>query len=162
MKRLTLIRHAAAEPPNPGDSDFDRRLTPQGHEDAQRCAERMAAELPCPDLFVSSPAPRAVATAGHLLRAFDRPDDQLRTDERLYPGDVPDWIEVVCGLPADCGHVLLCGHNPGISLFAAELLRGSERPVLATAGWLHFLFDADRWTDLIGSGRIAARGAPRE
>ncbi len=158
MKQLILVRHATARPAGLGDADFQRRLTPAGHAEAERSAEAVRKLVDAPSRFISSPAPRALATAQYFVRAFQRPDHALESEPRLYPGDPLEWLNLVQSLDDNCPRVMLVGHNPGVSLFASELLRRPMPVSLSTSEWVVLSLDTERWADCLGSGRLLARG----
>ena len=160
MKPLTLLRPANALAPAAGGDDLRRRLSPLGHGEAETVAAHLAGTGRLPDRILSSPAPRALATAQHMARGLRLPDHRVETDDALYPGDVDDWQQVVFGLDPGAGHVLMVGHNPGISYFAAGLLSRRETVSLQTAGWVCLTFDTDDWADCFRGARCIDRGAP--
>lgn len=62
MKKLLLIRHAKAVHDNAYD-DFERPLRHRGIRDAQSMAEALLKEKIVPQVLVTSPAIRTLATA---------------------------------------------------------------------------------------------------
>ena len=73
MKRLLLLRHAAAEPADAGTEDIDRPLSPRGRGEALEVADRIArAGLRCDALLVS-PALRTRETATIVAAELDLP-----------------------------------------------------------------------------------------
>jgi len=63
MKTLFLVRHAKSSRDDPTLPDKERPLNDRGMRDAPRMGERLAAHDVKPDLILSSPAVRALATA---------------------------------------------------------------------------------------------------
>ena len=63
MKTLVLVRHAKSSWGKPGLEDRDRPLSRRGKRDAPRMGKRLAKQGVKPDLVLSSPARRALATA---------------------------------------------------------------------------------------------------
>src|SRR6185437_7743677 len=63
MKTLFLVRHAKSSRDPPGLPDEDRPLAGRGERDAPKMGRRLAKRDAEPDLILSSPASRALATA---------------------------------------------------------------------------------------------------
>ena len=71
--KLLLIRHAAAVPRGtPGIPDDERPLTPKGKAKFRVAARGLARIARRPDVLLTSPLPRARATAEIAARAFKR------------------------------------------------------------------------------------------
>ncbi|HET7341776.1 MAG TPA: histidine phosphatase family protein [Methylomirabilota bacterium] len=117
--KLLLIRHAIAMPSGtPGLADDDRPLTSRGRARFRAAARGLARVLEPPDVLLTSPLPRARATAEIAARAFGRVEP---VDERvLAHGDV-DAILALLGRQR-AGTVALVGHEPALSLLLARLL----------------------------------------
>lgn len=81
MKRIYFIRHAEAQS---GDrSDFERKLSPRGKEDAMRLGELLRSRRVAPHLIVSSSAVRALTTAQIIADALNA-REVLRPLRELY------------------------------------------------------------------------------
>jgi phosphohistidine phosphatase len=118
--RVYLVRHAKAED---GEPDEERRLTPEGREQAKALAERLRAEGVQPDAVLTSPLRRARETAEEIARAAGV---QPEADERLAPGATADELSAaVAGRGAT---VIAVGHQPDCGRIAAELTGGEEPP----------------------------------
>ena len=157
---LYLIRHAeAVELGSPGAArDFDRALTPHGHDQARALAETFARlQLPL-DAVVASPLVRAHQTAVDLL-AVIRPGLRPVTCDRLAPGQLkPHKLsEFLLTVPGDA--LAVVGHMPELSAYlewligaaadslpltkcAAACVELTDGPVKA-AGILHWLVTPD-------------------
>lgn len=147
MKTLTLMRHAKSSWDHAELSDRDRPLNKRGHKAAadmaQRIAERWAVEQR-PRKLVSSPAFRALTTANYIGQVLELP---VKTDERLYPFGTQAVMSVITELDDALPHVMLFGHNPGISMLAQHLgaLASADMP---TAAVVCMQFEVARWADL--------------
>jgi phosphohistidine phosphatase len=62
MKKLIIVRHAKSSWDNPDLDDFDRPLNKRGLKDAPRMGKRLKEKHITPDILLSSPAERALAT----------------------------------------------------------------------------------------------------
>jgi phosphohistidine phosphatase SixA len=142
LRELILLRHAKAEPLAPGGTDFERRLTTQGEHDAERIGTLLAEAGAKPTRALSSPAPRAQATAERALAALGKAP--LETDPEIFDATPSALLEVLAR-HRDAAQVLLVGHNPGISELASLLLHGrsEESRALPTAGYAWLSLRAD-------------------
>lgn len=148
MKQLTLIRHATTAPAFAGQADWDRELEARGVRDAQKMGQRLLARHTKPDLFMSSPALRAVTTAQHLARELSLPPACIQKRERLYLATPKDILALICDVGGTANHLWIVGHNPGISEFADQL--SSERRIdnMPTCAIVQMEFDIERWNEL--------------
>jgi phosphohistidine phosphatase len=137
MRRLTLVRHAKSDMGLSGQQDWDRVLNRRGQQDALK-----------PDLILSSPAVRALSTASIMARELKVPADRIAQDERLYLADPKRILEVVHELGGDAGHVMVFGHNPGITDCANRLSAGDRIDTLPTCGVFTACFAVDDWSQL--------------
>ena len=145
MRRLTLVRHARAEAGQPGGTDFDRHLDRRGLVEAADLAYRLAAAGLLPDIVLASPAPRALDTAQILARELRLPAGRLEEEPVLYLADPDVILERVRRLPVAACHVLVVGHNPGISDCARHIARDAFLPELPTAGACSIALAATDW-----------------
>jgi phosphohistidine phosphatase len=127
MLRLTLVRHAKTEPGRSDQEDWDRALEPRGQRDAPEMGHRLKTRKLKPDKMLTSPAVRALTTATIVARELGFAADRLQQDERLYLASAKDMLKVVQELGGDARHVMVVGHNPGITEFADKL--SSERSI---------------------------------
>ena len=148
MKTLILMRHAKSSWKDTSLPDYDRPLNKRGRRDAPLMGRRLAARDSIPDLMVSSPAARAMATAEAIAGEIDYPWAEIVGDERLYGADELELLEVISRLDDQLQSVLLVGHNPGLSDLANDL---SPDPIgnLPTCGIVEMTFGTNRWA-LIG------------
>ncbi len=146
MKYLTLIRHAKSDWGNATLPDHDRPLNERGLRSAPVVGRFLAktyfgqngtpALLPLPDGIVSSTALRALTTAQLLQPEFGSFTVPLFTERRLYLADPRTMLAITRELSDNWKHVVMVGHNPGISECADKLLkRGGvdEMPTCAAA-----------------------------
>ena len=148
MKRLTLVRHAKSDWSLPGQDDWDRPLNKRGQRDAPEMARRMRSRRLKPDLILSSPAVRALSTAAVMARELKVPAAHLMQDERLYLASPNDLLAVVREHGGALKHVMVFGHNPGITDFANRLSAGDQIDNMPTCAVFTALFAVDDWRDL--------------
>ncbi len=145
MKRLTLVRHAQAEPSLAGQSDFDRALTRRGTEDANEMARRLKRRRLIPDLIVSSTAVRALATAkifADSLRA------EVQSDDRLYTAGPQDHLRVLKELNPSVAHIMVVAHNPSITEFADRLSAERSIEAMPTCATFSMGLPIKAWAEL--------------
>lgn len=157
MDRLILFRHGKAEPDSASGEDFDRRLAPRGQRESADMGAQLADLGFLPDVVLVSPAARARETWAAAEPHF--PKARARFDDELYHADSGSVRREAERAGADCGTVMVVGHNPGLQELAVRLLTegGSPPSLIAratrqfpTAAAAVFLFD--------GNGRPAFDG----
>ena len=148
MKRLTLVRHAKSDWSLAGQNDWDRPLNRRGQRDAPEMARRLRSRRLKPDLILSSPAVRALATATVMARELKVPAAHVLQDERLYLASPADLLAVVRELGGDARHLMVFGHNPGMTECANQLSAGDQIDNLPTCGVFTAQFDVVTWSDL--------------
>jgi len=153
MLRLTLVRHAKTEPAHPGQEDWDRALEARGQRDAPEMGRRLKQQQLKPDKILSSPAVRAITTATIMARELGVTASKVIQDERLYLAGPKDLLKVIHELGGKARHLMVVGHNPGITEFADRI--SSERSIdnMPTSAFYTLELDIGEWTDLAwGSG----------
>jgi phosphohistidine phosphatase len=121
---LYILRHGVAEDAAPGGDDASRRLTPRGRSKMEEAAAGMRAlglEL---DVLLTSPLPRAAETAAIVAAAY-RGRPAPKEFPALAPGVAPAETLQVLRPFARYEHVMLVGHEPGLSRLASLVLTGS-------------------------------------
>lgn len=118
--RVVLIRHAIAVPAGtPGVPDAERPLTPRGKRRFHEAARGLARVLRRPDTLLTSPLPRALATAEIAARAWGRV--RPTAAPALAHGSLDDLLGLLAGHPEEAT-VVLVGHEPSLSALLARLL----------------------------------------
>ncbi|MFW6181465.1 MAG: SixA phosphatase family protein [Spirochaetota bacterium] len=160
MKQLTLIRHAKSSWKDPRLPDFQRPLKERGKEDAPRMGRLLREKLGVPELFLSSPARRALKTALLMGSKMGLGAEDMLTDRRLYHAGITDLYAVLSELGEGFTRVFLCAHNPGITEFLNFLtLAGIEK--VPTCGVAHILLPVEHWKDIaFGCGELVFFDCP--
>lgn len=123
--KLLIVRHAAAVPRGtPGIADDDRPLTPRGKTKFRVAAKGLARIVDRPDLLLTSPLPRAKATAEIAALAFKRVEPRI--EPALAGETVEGIVAALRKLPA-AQTVAIVGHEPVLSALLAHFL-GVARP----------------------------------
>ena len=153
MLRLTLVRHAKTEAGYEGQEDWDRMLEPRGQRDAPEMGRRLKGRGLKPDKVITSPAVRALATTTILTRELGVAAAKVTQDEQLYLASPKVLLKVIQELGGSAKHLMIVGHNPGLTEFADTL--SDERSVdnMPTCAMYSVEFDIESWSDLtLGSG----------
>jgi phosphohistidine phosphatase len=163
MLRLTLVRHAKTEPAHPGQEDWDRALETRGQRDAPEMGRRLKQQQLKPDKVLSSPAVRAITTATIMARELGVAASKMIQDERLYLAGPKDMLKVIHELGGTAAHLMVVGHNPGITEFADRISRERSIDNMPTGAFYTLEFEIGEWTDLAwGSGVNADFDYPKK
>ena len=147
MKRLTLMRHANAQWKDPQISDFDRPLNRRGLSEAEAMSRRLIELKLIPTIVLASSARRAKQTADIVARELGVAPRNARTDESLYLAAAEDILRVIQATGPRIPHLMIVGHNPGITE-VANLLAPTSHIELATAAMCSLSFDSRSWSDV--------------
>jgi phosphohistidine phosphatase len=158
MKKLLLIRHAKAVH-ELGYDDFERPLTPSGIKDAEFMAERLLKKNIIPQLLVSSPAIRALATADIFSEYLSL--SKPKQDKSIYEASKVALLDVINGFDDRYDFIGLAGHNPTIEQMAKYLTgQTTDFPTCAVA---LIAFELDSWQQVsAGTGELNWYDSPKE
>ncbi|HTP39555.1 MAG TPA: histidine phosphatase family protein [Steroidobacteraceae bacterium] len=133
MRRLILLRHAAALPTLVRGGDMERPLGEHGRIEASAAAAYLQHQGIRPQLILCSPAVRTRETARILQNTFGDDGPEIRFDPTLYQG-TPERLRIAIAACPESAHCLLVvAHNPGLSELAAELNPERQGTMLTTA-----------------------------
>jgi phosphohistidine phosphatase len=159
--RLTLLRHAHAEPLIEGTEDFARDLSPRGRAQASAQGQQLAKAHLVPDLILASSAQRTRSTVQLLAAAAAVLRGRIKYLDELYNASAHLMWEVTIANAGSHAHVLVCGHNPAISQLATQLAAGTpalpRQIELPPAGLLTALWHEDSWASLALADASAAQ-----
>jgi phosphohistidine phosphatase len=145
VKRLTLIRHANAQWNDPQISDFDRPLNRRGTSEAEAMGRRLLELQFVPSILLTSSARRAEQTADLVARELGVSARNVRAEESLYLAPPEDILRIVQSTGPRIPHLMVVGHNPGISEVARLLAPNRNIGELATAAACSFTFETNSW-----------------
>ncbi len=146
MKTLFLVRHAKSSRDDPMLPDKDRPLNGRGMRDAPTVGKQLAKRDVKPDLVLSSPARRALATAEIVAGKLDYRLKDIVVDDRLYAATPDVLLAVVHELDDKANRVMLFGHNPELTELAHRLSgKITDMPTCAVA---EFAFDIKSWSNV--------------
>ncbi len=156
MLRLTLVRHAKTEPAAPGQEDWDRALEPRGQHDAPEMARRLKDAHGKPERILTSPALRAITTTNIMARTLSVPAAKIVQDERLYLASPKEMLAIVRELGENAPHLMVVGHNPGITEFGDKLSAERSLDNMPTCAVYSLEFEVEHWRELEWSSGVNA------
>jgi phosphohistidine phosphatase len=161
MKTLTLIRHAKSSWKHTDLTDFQRPLNKRGKNDAPIMGKILARKVPKPDLFLSSPATRALKTAEMITKRMGISKKEIVTDERLYHANANDFFTILSDMTNKHSNIFLCSHNPGITEFVNFLVPTHIEKV-PTCGVVHIELPIEDWKEItFGTGTLVFFDCPK-
>jgi phosphohistidine phosphatase len=123
MKLAILVRHATAVEGDIELPDFDRILEKKGKQESSKIAKKFLSYHIHPDIWISSPAPRATETAEIFAKTFQFPVSKILPEKKLYTDNsAKAYMDLLHTIPEDQNSVIFFGHDPSISDFTALLI----------------------------------------
>ena len=147
-RRLTLLRHGQAQAVDSCPEDFERALTRRGISEAREMAARIVQRGLIPDLILVSPAERCWATAAIVAAACELDGKQVEGARELYLATPETTWRLLTLRDPKVKHILICGHNPGLSQIASRLGPRPQVRDLPTAGLATAVWHAATWATL--------------
>jgi phosphohistidine phosphatase len=147
-RRLTLLRHGKAQSIDSCAEDFERDLTRRGCIEVQEMAARIVYRDLVPDLILVSPAERAWATAEIVAAACELDAKQVQCARELYLATPETTWRLVKQCDSALSHIMICGHNPGLSQLASRLGPKPQSRELPTAGIASAIWHNAQWQTL--------------
>jgi phosphohistidine phosphatase len=145
MKCVFLVRHAKSDWSVDAD-DFDRPLNERGKRDAPMMASRLKNRNIPIDVFVSSPAKRALRTAKIFAESLEYEKDNIILKRELYLAAPETFYSVIEKMDDKINTIALFSHNNGITEFANSL--GVARiDNMPTCSIFAVTIDTDSWSD---------------
>jgi len=148
LKRLTLMRHGNAQWKDPQIADFDRPLSRRGHSEAEAMGRRLMELRLVPTILLTSNARRTTQTADIVARELGVSARNVRSVEPLYLAPAEDILQIIQATGPRIPHVMIVGHNPGLSEVAQLLAPNRGISDLGTAAACSFTFDTNSWSEV--------------
>ncbi len=153
MKVLYLVRHAKSSWDYPELTDFERPLSHRGEKNAPDMGKFLRNQGILTDLFLSSPANRALTTAKIISNEIGY-IRKIVTAIRIYHAAEQTLLNVLRERDDSLSSIMMFGHNPGFTDFA-NTLTGESIDNIPTCGACRIDFLVDKWTDVtFGSGEM--------
>jgi phosphohistidine phosphatase len=152
MKRLLVIRHAKSSWALAGQEDFERPLNDRGHRDAPMMAERLKKLDIDIDAFISSPANRALTTAGYFAKEFGLHKKDIDQRKELYHAMPAVFFGIIGGLDDNIKTAAIFSHNPGITAFV-NMLTQAQVDNMPTCAVFAVKADIKHWKDFESAGK---------
>jgi len=143
-KRLTLVRHANAEQ-DADVRDFERPLSRKGLSEANEMARRFLERGLVPELILASAATRTRETAETFAKVLGVAARLLQADDALYLAEGEYILGAIRAVGPRVGHLMVIGHNPGISAAAISLAPEAVSGDLPTCGTLTMSVSCATW-----------------
>lgn len=147
MKRLYLVRHAKSSWSNPELRDFDRPLNKRGNRDAPFMGSLIKEKGIRPDLLISSPSKRALATAEYFADELDYRKNDIVKEDDLYEAGVRDILRIVSLQEEKFDSIMLFGHNPGITDFC-NMISDKQIDNIPTSAVVSLILNPGQWNKI--------------
>lgn len=169
MKKIILLRHAKSDWGDPSLVDFDRPLSPRGIKDAPGIGQALKDEGLYPTYVSCSPARRTIETWKRLHEKWGEPVT-FDLEEAIYMAGPATLLGLIQRIDDSHDTVMLIGHNPGMHLFARQLIANANPPDQAkltakfpTGAMASLWFDVTRFSDIrLHEGRLDLLRYPRD
>jgi phosphohistidine phosphatase len=146
-KTLHIVRHGKSSWDFEDISDIDRPLSPRGINNAYLMAKKISERKVVPDLFLTSPANRALYTSIIFARVLKFPYEKIRIEDRIYVGYIEELIGLIRSQKASFSHILIFGHNPAFTSLANHLM-DHYLDNIPTAGIVSLKYGIDSWEEI--------------
>jgi phosphohistidine phosphatase len=154
-RRLTLLRHGKAQSIDACAEDFERALTRRGTIEAREIALHIVSLDLIPDLILVSPSERTWATAEIVADTCELDAKQVLAARELYLATPEMTWRLLAKRGANLAHIMICGHNPGLSQIASRFGPKPERRELPTAGIATAVWHDAEWSTLLPEAAIS-------
>ncbi len=154
MKTLYLVRHAKSSWDDQNLDDFDRPLNERGMIDAPKMGKRLKEKEVLPQMIFSSSAVRALSTARIIAHSIGFPEGHIHQDRTLYHAEEKRLLKYLRHCQHNYDSIMIVGHNPGLTIFANELMDKSIDNI-PTTGVVALEFVIHSWKDIKeGTGEL--------
>ena len=157
-RTLILLRHGKSDWSTDKD-DFDRPLKKRGKNASSLVGKWLNANDRVPDFVITSPAKRAMQTAGIACEAMGIKEEDIYSRKHIYLATPEELLYVLEDCPQQAQCVMMVGHNPGLEELLYYLVNGSmtipEDGKLMPTATLAILEMPDTWKNLqSGSAKL--------
>ncbi|HZH88198.1 MAG TPA: histidine phosphatase family protein [Chitinophagaceae bacterium] len=127
MKQLWIMRHGEAA--TQASRDHERSLAFIAKRQFETVSQQIEKEIARPQVVLSSDAQRTKETTAFWKQEFGIEEENVSFIPELYLAESDQIMEVLqsTSLSDATERVLLIGHNPGLSVFAMQLLNQTHQ-----------------------------------
>ena len=154
MKKIYLVRHGKAESGSVDAPDFKRVLIERGKDNSLQVARRMKKNKIKPSLILSSPAPRAFATARIFANQLKYNPRSIKSRKALYDQEESALLDIVHSIDDKLDCIMFVGHNPSMEELA-QFFTGGFKEAIPTSGVVGITFKSKTWKEISrGKGKL--------
>jgi phosphohistidine phosphatase len=146
-KSLHIVRHGKSSWDFEDISDIDRPLSPRGINNAYLMAKKLSERKVVPDLFLTSPANRALYTSIIIARILKFPYEKIIIEDNIYVGYNEDLIDMIRSQKDSLSHIFIFGHNPAFTSLANHLM-DHYLDNIPTAGVVSLTYNINSWEEI--------------
>lgn len=146
-KNLHIVRHGKSSWDFENISDIDRPLSPRGINNAYLMAKKLSERKVSPDLFITSPANRALYTSIIFSRVLKFPYENIRISDSIYMGYTDDLLDLIRSQDNALSTIFIFGHNPAFTALANQLM-DHYLDNIPTAGVVSLSFETGEWEQI--------------
>lgn len=140
---IYIVRHAEALERREGLAEEMRHLTCRGRKQAEKQAKRLKKAGVKPDLIMTSPLIRAVQTAEFLAARIGK-DAVVAAHGSLSPDSEVETLMKMLRHSGKLHSIMLVGHEPLISRFAASVLGLEQVPPFHKSSCMSLTFNPEK------------------
>lgn len=148
MKTLYIIRHAKSSWGDFTLPDFERPLNDRGNKDAPVMAQFLLDKKVSIDVFMSSPAKRALKTCEIFCKVFQKDSTAIMRIDELYHAPSSVFFEQIKKIDPAHQSVAIFSHNPGITDFVNNMEVGVKIDNMPTCAIFAVQINSERWSEL--------------
>lgn len=145
MKKLFIIRHAKSDWSDFSLDDFDRPLKKRGLRNAPFMGSLLKQKDIYPDIFLSSPANRAITTAKLIAQNIEYKDEIVQIDS-IYESSLSNLLKIIRSIEDKNEIAFIVGHNPSLNSLGFNLCDFDEN--IVTCGIVEIEFEVNNWKDI--------------
>ncbi len=161
MKQFFLIRHGKSSWDEPALSDTERPLKKRGKKDVAVMGKFLRKQNIQPDVIISSPAERALATAKIIAEQTGYEEQKISISEEIYFEGIESILKAVRKMDDKHSLIFVFGHNPD---FTELVNHYSEKTIdnLPTSGVAGITFNVKSWKEITGTnGKLTFFEVPK-
>ena len=163
IKTIFLVRHGKAIGRDTKVPDFQRTLVKKGENESLGIAKKLKKIGASPELLLSSSADRALETAHIFAQRLGYPKKKILVKDSLY-NEIKEeaLLEIVKNVDNKYNSIMLFGHDPLFSSFAAYLLKNFNEGI-PKSGVVCIEFRRKTWKGITkGNGRLKFYDYPKQ